>query len=87
MNNGRWLLVEELQNIVLRIFSDNRKNPFENVLQYTCSQEFRNIHRKTPVWGLILINFQAFTPAIFLDRDSKKVFYCEYCEILKNTIF
>ena len=47
MNTGRWLLVEELQNTVYRIFSDSQKHPFQDVFQYRCSQEFRNIHRKT----------------------------------------
>ena len=36
MNTGRWLLVEELQNIVHRIFFDSQKQTFEDVFKYTC---------------------------------------------------
>ena len=47
----------------------------------TCSQEFRNIHRKAPVW-VPLFN----RPATLLKRDSlTKVFSCEYCKISKNS--
>ena len=51
MNTVRWLLVEELQNIVYGIFSDSQKHPFEDVFQYKCSYQFSNIHKKIPVLG------------------------------------
>ena len=92
MNTGIWLLVEELQATVYHIFSDSQKQPFEDVFQYRCSQELRNVLKKYSqkhiYVGVSLIKLQAFKPAIFLKRDSNTgVFFCECCEILENTFF
>ena len=38
-------------------------------------------------WSLFLIKLQAYRPAILLKTDSTKGFFCEYCEIFKNTLF
>ena len=73
MNTGIWLLVEELQATVYHIFSDSQKQPFEDVFQYRCSQELRNVLKKYSqkhiYVGVSLIKLQAFKPAIFLKRD------------------
>ena len=43
-------------------------------------QKFRQIHRKTPVpVGL--------RPATLLKKRLTQVFFCEFCEISKNTFF
>ena len=65
MNNGRWLLVKELQNIDFHIFADNQPTTIRVL------KNFAILTGKYLCWGLLLVNFQAFTPAIFLNRDPK----------------
>ena len=52
----------------------------------------RSSHRRCFVKKAVLKNFAIFAGkhlcwSLFLKRDSRQVFSCEYCEILKNTYF
>ena len=50
---------------------------------YFFSQEFRNIHRKTPFLESLFNKY--FIESLLLKRDPQQVFSCKYHEILKNT--
>ena len=51
----------------------------------SCSQKFCNIHRNTPV-SESLIN--KVVGLHFIKKETPtQVFFCEYCEIFKNTYF
>ena len=39
---------------------------------------------KNLFWSLLLLKFEAFSPAIFLIRDSNTVVFSKYCKIYKN---
>ena len=67
-------------------FNKFKKQPFADVLQNRCSQEFPR-HYKQLCWSIFLIKLQAWRPAIFKKRLQHRCFCCEYCEIFKNSFF
>ena len=56
-----------------------QKQPFVVVLQNRCSEQFRDIRRKTPVLE------SPFNAASGLQETPTQVLSCEYCEIFKNS--
>ena len=56
------------------------KQPLAHVLQKRCSQKFRNVYGKTPVSEYVFNKN-------FIKRHSNTGFFCEYCEISKNSFF
>ena len=64
------------------------KQPFTDVLQNRCSWKFLNIHRKKPVLKPLFDKVSWLKACIFIWKEtSTQVFFCEYCEIFKNSIF
>ena len=63
-----------------------RKQSFADVLQSRCSEKFRNILRKTPVF-FSLLNVVAGLKASLHRPEKRLWFSCEHCEILKSTHF
>ena len=43
--------------------------------------------RKHLHWSLFLIQLQAWRPAAVLKETPTKIFFCDYCENLKNIYF
>ena len=65
--------------------SQFQKQPLDVFYRKSCSLQFRNIHRKTPV--LESLELQVWRSATLLKETPTKVFSCEYCNIFKNTYF
>ena len=53
----------------------------------SCSQKFRQIHRKRPYHSLFLIKLRAMAEKRFKKETLAQVFSCEFCEISNNTLF
>ena len=59
-----------------------------DVLQNGCSEKFRNIHRKTPLSESLSNKVSGLKACIFIQKETPtQVFFCEYCEIFKNSFF
>ena len=50
-------------------------------------KNFSILTGKNLFWSLLLLELEAFSPAILLIRDSNTVFFCKCCEIFKNNFF
>ena len=94
MSYFRLIFFDKVFHLILLILATKiiqrhifQKQSPEGVLQKRCSQKFCKIQRKTPVTqSLFLIKLQA-EACNFIEKETlAQVFYCEFCEIYKNTI-
>ena len=71
-----------------RFFTMFRSNRLQMFFKIGVLRNFANFTGKHLCWSLFLIKSQARRPGTLLKSDSKTgVFFCEICEIFKNTFF
>ena len=66
------------------IFFETKEQPLEVFYKRSCSQKFRNIHRKTPVLESLFNNAGARQTCNILKKDSNTSVFLWILQILKN---
>ena len=71
----------------LQVLHPTLKQPPEVFCRKSCSQNLRNIHRKTPVLETLFNKAAGLGLQFYRKEIPTQVFSCKYFEIFKNTYF
>ena len=68
---------------------NSQKQPFTDVFQNSCSENFfLNVVKKAPVLESPFNKVAGLKDCIFIKKETRtQLFYCESCEVLKNSFF
>ena len=67
--------------------SHYRSSRLQMLFKIGVLENFAIFTKKHPYWSLFKIKLQAWKPATLFKRGSDPVFFCEYYEIFKNSLF